>query len=115
MTDTGDQTTGLANLSPAEPGNVRAVKHGAHSERLIGPIASDIAREVETLCAGIPAGEAQFVAARRASPQTGPTADSLIGCACRHIPPTPDVHPGSGELQTWRIHSDPEQCLLNGP
>jgi hypothetical protein len=40
------------------------VKHRAHSERLIGPIASDIAREVETLCAGTPAGEAQFVAAR---------------------------------------------------
>ncbi len=45
MVDTGDQVTGLANLSPAEPGNVRAVTHGAHSERLIGSIASDVSEE----------------------------------------------------------------------
>ncbi len=64
MTDKGDQKAGPSNLSPAEPGNVRAVTHGAHSERLIGPIASDIEREVEALCAGTPAGEAQFAASR---------------------------------------------------
>ena len=64
MADTGDQTTRSANLSPAEPGNVRAVKHGAHSDRLIGPVASDVAQEVELLCSGTPAGEAQFAAAR---------------------------------------------------
>ena len=55
---------GLVNLKPAEPGNTRAVTHGAHSERLIGPVASDVAEEVELLCAGSPAGEAQFAAAR---------------------------------------------------
>ncbi len=64
MADTGDQTTRSANLSPAEPGNVRAVKHGAHSERFIGPVASDVSEEVEALCVGTPAGEAQFAAAR---------------------------------------------------
>ena len=64
MVDTGDPVTGLANLAPAEPGNTRAVKHGAHSERLVGPIASDVEREVEALCAGTPAGEPQFAAAR---------------------------------------------------
>lgn len=54
MTATNEQKAGLANLSPAEPGNVRAVTHGAHSERLVGPIASDIEKEVEALCAGTP-------------------------------------------------------------
>ncbi len=60
----GDGSSGLANLEPAEPGNSRAVTHGAHSERLIGPVAVDVAEEVEQLCAGTPAGEAQFAAAR---------------------------------------------------
>jgi hypothetical protein len=64
MTAVNDQKAGLANLSPAEPGNVRAVTHGAHSERLIGPIASDVSAGVEALCAGTPAGEPQFAAAR---------------------------------------------------
>ena len=41
-----------------------ALKHGAYSERLIGPVASDVAQEVELLCSGIPAGEPQFAAAR---------------------------------------------------
>ena len=64
MANTKDQAPGLVNLKPAEPGNIRAVTHGAHSERLIGPVASDVAEEVELLCAGSPAGEAQFAAAR---------------------------------------------------
>lgn len=64
MADTNKHAAGLANLVPAEPGNARAVKHGAHSERLIGPVASDVTQEVELLCAGTPAGEAQFAAAR---------------------------------------------------
>jgi len=64
VADSGDQVTGLDNLSPAEPGNVRAVKHGAHSERLIGPIATDVSEEVEALCVDTPAGEPHFAAAR---------------------------------------------------
>ena len=60
----GDGPVGLANLEPAEADNSRAVTHGAHSERLIGPVAVDVAAEVEHLCAGTPAGEAQFAAAR---------------------------------------------------
>jgi hypothetical protein len=60
----GDGPVGLANLEPAEAGNSRAVTHGAHSERLIGPVAVDVAEEVELLCAGTPEGEAQFTAAR---------------------------------------------------
>jgi hypothetical protein len=56
--------SGLANLEPAEPGNTRAVTHGAHSERLVGPVAEDVLAEVEQLCSGTPAGEAQFAAAR---------------------------------------------------
>ena len=60
----GDGSSGSANLEPAEPGKSRAVTHGAHSERLIGPVAVDVAEEVEQLCAGTPAGEAQFAAAR---------------------------------------------------
>ena len=59
-----DGTSGLANLEPAEPGNTRAVTHGAHSERLVGPVAEDVAAEVEQLCSGTPAGEDQFAAAR---------------------------------------------------
>ena len=54
----------MANLEPAEPGNTRAVTHGAHSERLVGPVAEDVLAEVEQLCSGAPAGEAQFTAAR---------------------------------------------------
>ena len=61
---TGDGAAGLANLEPAEPGNTRAVTHGAHSERLVGPVAEDVAAEVEQLCSGTPAGEDQFAAAR---------------------------------------------------
>ena len=64
MVDTGDQKAGSSNLSPAEQGNARAVTHGAHSERLVGPIASDVSEEVEALCADTPAGETQFAAAR---------------------------------------------------
>ena len=64
MANTKDQAPGLVNLEPAEPGDTRAVTHGAHSERLIGPVASDVAKEVELLCTGSPAGEAQFAAAR---------------------------------------------------
>jgi hypothetical protein len=60
----GDRSSGLANLEPTEPGNSRAVTHGAHSERLIGPVAVDVAEEVEQLCSGTPAGEGQFAAAR---------------------------------------------------
>ena len=60
----GEGSAGLANLEPAEPGNTRAVTHGAHSERLVGPVAEDVAAEVEQLCSGTPAGEAQFAAAR---------------------------------------------------
>jgi hypothetical protein len=54
----------MANLVPAQPGNARAVTHGAHSERLVGPVASDVVEEVEALCSGTPAGEPQFSAAR---------------------------------------------------
>ena len=64
MAENSDQKAGLVNLSPAEPGNTRAVKHGAHSERLIGPIASDVSEEVEALCMGTPASQPQFAAAR---------------------------------------------------
>ena len=60
----GDGSSGLANLESAEPGNSRAVTHGAHSERLIGPVVVDVAEEVEQLCSGTPAGEGQFAAAR---------------------------------------------------
>ena len=52
MANIKDQAPGLANLEPAEPGNIRAVTHGAHSERMIGPVVSDVAAEVELLCAG---------------------------------------------------------------
>ena len=55
MAENSDQKAGLANLSPAEPGNVRAVKHGAHSERLIRLIAPDVSEEVEALWVGTPA------------------------------------------------------------
>ena len=64
MATTNDQTAGLANLVPAEPGNTRSVTHEAHSERLIGPVAADLAEEVELLCAGTPAGEPHFAPAR---------------------------------------------------
>ena len=59
-----EESAGLANLEPAEPGNTRAVTHGAHSERLVGPVAEDVVAEVERLCSGTPAGEDQFAAAR---------------------------------------------------
>ena len=64
MTESSGQNLGLANLSPAEPGNRRAVTHGANSERLIGPVASDILDEVESICAGTPASDPQFAAGR---------------------------------------------------
>ncbi len=42
----GEGISGLANLEPAEPGNTRAVTHGAHSERLVGPVAEDEILEI---------------------------------------------------------------------
>lgn len=52
------------NLRPAGPGNSLALKHGGHSERLIGPLTAALLGEVEQLCAGTPASADQFSAAR---------------------------------------------------
>lgn len=47
-----------------EPGHTAAVKHGAFSPRLVGPIAVEIAEELEALVAGTPAEGPSFAAAR---------------------------------------------------
>jgi hypothetical protein len=52
----------LANI--AQDGNTRAVSHGAFSERLVGPIASDMLEAVEEMCAGLPAEQPGFAAER---------------------------------------------------
>jgi hypothetical protein len=55
-------SSNLANV--AAPGNTRAVSHGAFSERLVGPIAEEILEAVVELCAGLPAEQPGFAAAR---------------------------------------------------
>jgi hypothetical protein len=52
----------LANI--AQVANTRAVSHGAFSERLVGPIASDMLAAVDEMCAGLPAEQPGFAAAR---------------------------------------------------
>jgi hypothetical protein len=50
--------------APAEPGNTRAITHGAYSERLVGPMSEQILDEVNRLCEGHPAAGPHFTAAR---------------------------------------------------
>lgn len=52
-------------VAGAEPGNARALTHGAHSPRLVEPRAEVILERVEELCAGTPAGAPPFAPARR--------------------------------------------------
>jgi hypothetical protein len=54
----------LSNV--AAPGNTRAVKHGAHSVRMLAPVVEETLATVEELCAGTPAAGNAFAAAREA-------------------------------------------------
>ena len=55
----------MSNLvDVAAPDNTRAVSHGAFSERLVGPIASDTLEVIEEMCAGLPAEQPSFAAER---------------------------------------------------
>jgi len=56
--------SGTENLTPAQPGNLRAARHGAYSPRLIGPVAEEVILEVDELCRGTPAAAEHFAAAR---------------------------------------------------
>jgi len=52
----------LANV--ATPGNLRGVRHGAFSARLLAPVVEDTLDVVESMCEGTPAAGPSFAAAR---------------------------------------------------
>lgn len=72
-------STNLANV--AGSGNLRAISHGAFSDRLVGPIAEEILEAVDQLCAGLPAAE-QGSAAERAVLARKPARLSMVS---RHL------------------------------
>ena len=55
---------GLTPLNGFEAGHVRSLRHGANSERMVGPLSQELLTDLDEMVAGTPAAQPMFALAR---------------------------------------------------
>ena len=56
--------SGLAPVDGFAPGHTRSLRHGANSERMVGPLSKSLLADLDEMCEGTPAAQPMFALAR---------------------------------------------------